>query len=71
MKTKPLPLEESTELFFATFVKFFDKQRRSFTQTLAKAEVQLTNIQARLERSKTKKSKEALLSEIDEVLSPR
>ncbi len=71
MKPGLRPLEGSTELFSPTSVKFFDKQRKSFAQTLAKAEGQVTSIQARPERSKTKKSKEALPSEIGEVLSPR
>ncbi len=48
-----------------------DKQSRGFDQTLAKVRRQLTEIQSRLARGHTRKSKEAVQAEIAVVLAPR
>ena len=48
-----------------------DKQSRGFAQTVAKATRQLTEIQARLQRGRTRKGRDALEAEIAAVLSPR
>ena len=47
------------------------KQSRGFSQTLAKAHRQLSEIAARLARGKTRKSKEKVETEIAAVLAPR
>jgi len=47
------------------------KQSRGFAQTLAKAHRQLAEIQARLARGKTRKSKEKVEIEIAGILGPR
>ena len=48
-----------------------EKQRRGFAQTLAKATRALSLLAARLERGKTRRPREAVLSEIAEICSPR
>ena len=47
------------------------KQSRGFDQTLAKACRQLADVQARLARGKTRKSKEKVEAEIAQILAPR
>jgi len=51
--------------------RLHDKQLLGFTQTLAKARRQLTEIAARLGRGNGRKSKEAVRAEIASVLAPR
>lgn len=48
-----------------------DKQRRGFAQTVAKATGQLAEVQARLERGKTRKGRDAVEAEIAKILKPR
>jgi transposase len=48
-----------------------DKQHRGFAQTLAKASRQLAEIQARLERGRTRKSRQGLKAEIADIFKPR
>jgi transposase len=48
-----------------------DKQSRGFDQTLAKVRRQLTEIQSRLARGHTRKSKEGVQAEIAAILAPR
>jgi transposase len=48
-----------------------DKQSRGFDQTLAKVRRQLTEIQSRLARGHTRKSKEQVQAEIAAILAPR
>ena len=47
------------------------KQSRGFDQTLAKANRQLAELQARLSRGKTRKAKEKVEAEIAAILAPR
>ena len=47
------------------------KQSRGFDQTLAKAHRQLTELQARLARGRTRKAKEKVEAEIAGILAPR
>jgi transposase len=47
------------------------KQVRGFSQTLGKAIGQLNEVQARLERGKTRKDRSALEDEVRKILSPR
>jgi transposase len=47
------------------------KQSRGFDQTLQKAQRQLTEVQARLARGKTRKAKEKVEAEIAAILAPR
>lgn len=48
-----------------------DKQRRGFTQTLAKATRRLSELRSRLERGQTRREKSAVQREIDEICSAR
>ena len=48
-----------------------EKQSRGFTQTLAKATRQLGELQARLARGRTRKSREKVEAEIATILAPR
>ena len=48
-----------------------DKQSAGFDQTLAKARRQLSELQARLARGKTRKAKDKVEAEIAEILKPR
>jgi len=48
-----------------------DKQSRGFDQTLAKVHRQLSEVQARLARGKTRKAREKVEAEIAEILAPR
>ena len=48
-----------------------EKQSRGFDQTLAKATRQLGEVQARLQRGKTRKAREKLEAEIAHILAPR
>jgi len=50
---------------------FHQRQARGFDQTLAKARRQLSELQARLARSRTRKSMAAVQTEIDRILAPR
>jgi transposase len=50
---------------------FHDRQARSFTQTLAKAERQLTELQARLARGQTRRPRPGVEAEITAILAPR
>ena len=50
---------------------FHQRQARGFDQTLAKARRQLTELQARLARGRTRKSAAAVQAEIDRILAPR
>ena len=47
------------------------KQRRGFTQTLAKATRRLSELSSRLERGQTRREKSAVQREIDEICSAR
>ena len=51
--------------------RLHEKQSRGFDQTLAKAHRQLAEIQARLARGRTRKSREKVEAEIAQVLAPR
>jgi transposase len=48
-----------------------DKMRRGFAQTMAKAHRQLSELAARLERGKTRRSKAAVEAEVAQITSPR
>jgi transposase len=48
-----------------------EKQSRGFDQTLAKVSRQLSVLKARLERGRTRKSKEKVQAEIDAIIAPR
>jgi transposase len=48
-----------------------DKQQRGFTQTLAKASRQLCELEARLGRGRTRKSRQAVEAEIADIVKPR
>jgi transposase len=48
-----------------------DKQSRGFTQTMAKAIGRLVDLQARLARGSTRRSRDAVQSEITTILKPR
>jgi len=48
-----------------------EKQSRGFDQTLRKAHRQLSELQARLERGRTRKAKEKVEAEIATILAPR
>jgi transposase len=50
---------------------FHARQARGFEQTLAKARRQLTGLQARLSRGRTRKDRNAVQAEIDQILRPR
>lgn len=50
---------------------FHQRQARGFDQTLAKARHQLTELQARLARGRTRKPAAAVQTEIDKILAPR
>src|SRR5665811_799408 len=50
---------------------FHQRQARGFDQTLAKARRQLSELQALLARSRTRKSMAAVQTEIDRILAPR
>jgi transposase len=50
---------------------FHQCQARGFEQTLAKARRQLSELQARLSRGKTRKSTAGIQAEIDKILAPR
>ena len=50
---------------------FHQRQAAGFEQTLAKAHRQLSELQARLERGRTRKSAAAIQTEIDTILAPR
>jgi len=50
---------------------FHERQTRGFEQTLTKARRQLSELQARLARGKTRKSMAAIQTEIDRILAPR
>jgi transposase len=48
-----------------------EKMRRGFAQTMAKAHRQLSELAARLERGKTRRSKVAVEAEVAQITSPR
>jgi transposase len=48
-----------------------NKQRQGFAQTMAKAHRQLSELAARLERGKTRRSKAAVEAEVTQITSPR
>ena len=48
-----------------------EKMRRGFAQTMAKAHRQLSELAARLERGKTRRSKAAVEAEVAQITSPR
>jgi transposase len=48
-----------------------EKQSRGFDQTLAKAQRQLAELEARLARGKTRKAKDKVEAEIAQILAPR
>lgn len=48
-----------------------DKQSRGFDQTLTKATRQLAEVQARLERGRTRKAKDKVAAEIAAIMAPR
>src|ERR1019366_6100676 len=48
-----------------------DKMRRGFAQTMAKAQRQLSELAARLERGKTRRPKTAVEAELAQITSPR
>jgi transposase len=50
---------------------FHDRQARGFDQTLAKAERQLTELQARLARGQTRRPRAQVEAEITAILAPR
>ncbi|MEX1164623.1 MAG: IS1634 family transposase [Nitriliruptor sp.] len=50
---------------------FHQRQARGFDQTLAKARRQLTELQARLARGRTRKTTAGIQTEIDKILAPR
>jgi transposase len=50
---------------------FHDRQARGFEQTLAKARRQLSELQARLARGRTRRPRPAVEAEIAEILRPR
>lgn len=50
---------------------FHQAQAAGFEQTLAKARRQLSELQARLDRGRTRKSAAAIQTEIDKILAPR
>jgi len=50
---------------------FHQRQARGFDQTLAKARRQLSEVQARLARGRTRKTTAAVQAEIDAILKPR
>ncbi|CAN5752488.1 transposase [soil metagenome] len=50
---------------------FHDAQTRGFAQTLAKAQRQLGELQARLARGNTRKTAAGIRAEIDRILAPR
>jgi transposase len=50
---------------------FHARQARGFEQTLAKARRQLTELQARLARGHTRKDRDGVQAEIDQILRPR
>ncbi|HZJ07039.1 MAG TPA: IS1634 family transposase [Nocardioidaceae bacterium] len=50
---------------------FHQRQARGFEQTLTKARRQLSELQARLARGRTRKSAAAVQTEIDKILAPR
>jgi transposase len=50
---------------------FHARQARGFEQTLAKARRQLTALQARLARGRTRKDRDGVQAEIDQILRPR
>jgi transposase len=50
---------------------FHERQTRGFDQTLAKARRQLSELQARLARGRTRKDAAAVQTEIDKILAPR
>jgi transposase len=50
---------------------FHQRQAAGFEQTLAKARRQLSELQARLARGRTRKSAAAIQTEIDKILAPR
>ncbi|MQA17474.1 MAG: transposase, partial [Pseudonocardiaceae bacterium] len=50
---------------------FHQRQTRGFDQTLAKARRQLSDLQARLARGRTRKSPAGIRAEIDTILAPR
>ncbi len=50
---------------------FHQRQRRGFEQTLTKARRQLSELQARLARGRTRKDSAGIQAEIDRILAPR
>jgi transposase len=50
---------------------FHDRQARGFAQTLAKARRQLAELQARLARGHTRRTREHVQADIDQILHPR
>jgi len=50
---------------------FHQRQARGFDQTLTKARQQLTELQARLARGRTRKTATGIQTEIDNILAPR
>jgi transposase len=70
-ETRALVFGVSRRVIVTHSENLHDKQRRGFAQTLAKASRQLVEVQARLGRGRTRKSRQAVEAEIAEILRPR
>ena len=70
-ETRALVFGVSRRVIVTHSENLHDKQHRGFAQTLAKASRQLVEVQARLGRGRTRKSRQAVEAEIAEILRPR
>jgi transposase len=70
-EAKTIALGQERRVVVTHSDELHDKMRRGFAQTMAKAHRQLSELAARLERGKTRRSKAAVETEVSEITSAR
>ena len=71
VETTATALGASRRVIVTHSQSFHARQARGFEQTLAKARHQLSELQARLARGRTRKNRDGVQAEIDQILRPR